>query len=69
MDMPHRVGKLLLDVLTLVGFQELLIFVDVARDNIKVETLRRLGLAIHEHRERLRRRVTQPFFDRQPVAL
>ena len=34
-----------------IAFQELLILVDVARDHVEIEPLRRLGLAIHEERE------------------
>ena len=69
MDVPDRVGQALLAVLPFVGLQKLLVFVDVPRNDVKVETLGGLRLAIHEQRERLRRRVAQPFVDGQPVAL
>ena len=55
-------------VLPPIGFEELLIFVDVARNHVEIEPLCRLRLAIHEQRERLRRGVAQPFLDGQPVA-
>src|SRR5262245_21248515 len=69
MDMPDRIGKFLLSILPLIGFEILLILVDVARDDIEIEPLRRLWLAIHEQRQRLRRGVAQPFVDGEPVAL
>src|SRR5262245_54126979 len=68
MDMPDRVGQALLEGLPFVGFEELLILVDVAGDDVEIETLRRPWLAIHEQRKRFRRGVAQPFLDRQPVA-
>ena len=69
MDVPDRIGQPLLDVLPLVAFEKLLILVDVARDHVEVEPLRRLRLAIHEQRQRFRRRIAQPFLDGQAVAL
>ena len=44
-----------LRVLPLIAVEELLILVDVARDHVEVEPLRRLRLAIHEQRQALRR--------------
>jgi hypothetical protein len=41
----------------------------VAGDDVEIEPLCRLRLAIHEQGERLRGGVAQPFFDRQSVAL
>src|SRR5262245_39804691 len=67
--MPDRIGQTLLEVLSFVGFQKLLVFVDVTRDDVKVETFGGPRLPIHEQRERLRRSVAQPFVDGQPVAL
>ena len=69
MNMPDRIGELLLGILPLIGFEILLIVVDVARDHVEIETLGRLRLAIHEQRQRFRRRVAQPFVDGKPVAL
>ena len=54
--------------LALVGFEELLVLVDVARDDVEIEPLGRLRLAIHEQRQAFRAGVAQPFLDGQPVA-
>ena len=59
----------LLGVLPLVGLEELLIFVDVPRDDVEMEPLRRLRLAVHEQRQALRAAVAQPFVDGEAVAL
>src|ERR1700720_1578834 len=63
----YGIGKTLLGVLALVGFKQLLVFVDVAGYDIEIETLCRLRLAIHEERKRLRARVTQPFFNGETI--
>ena len=63
MDLPDWIGQALPEILPLVGLQELLVLVDMAGNDIEVEPLRRLRLAIHEQRERFRRRVAQPFID------
>jgi hypothetical protein len=52
-----------------IAFEELLIVVDVARDHVEIQPLRRLRLAIHEQRQRFRRRIAQPFVDGEAVAL
>src|SRR5580698_7945538 len=69
MDMPDRIAELLPSILPRKAFEELLIVVDVARDDVEVEPLGRLRLAIHEKRERFRRRIAQPFVDGQAIAL
>ena len=69
MDVPDRVHQPLLGVLPLIGFEELLVLVDVARDHVEVEPLRRLRLAIHEQRQAFRARIAQPFLDGEAVAL
>ncbi len=69
MDMPHRIGEPRARVLPRIGFEMLLVLVDMARDHIEVEPLRRLRLAIHEQRERLRARIAQPLVDGEAVAL
>ena len=58
-----------LRVLPRIGLEKLLIFVDVARDDVEIEPLRRLRLAIHEQRQALGAGVTQPLVDGEPVAL
>ena len=69
MDMPDRIAEPLLAVLALIAVEELEILVDVARDHVEIEPLRRLRLAIHEQRQRFRRGIAQPFLDGQAVAL
>src|ERR1700730_14086075 len=69
MDMPDRVRQTLLEVLPFVGLQKLLVFVDVARNDVKVEALGGLRLAIHEQRKRLVRRVAERFVYSQSVAI
>jgi hypothetical protein len=51
MDVPDRIGEPLPEVLPFVGFQELLVLVDVARNDVEIEPLCRLRLAVHEQRE------------------
>src|SRR4051794_11880963 len=68
-NVPDRVGELLLAILARKTVEELLIVVDVARDDVEMQPLRRLGLAIHEQRQRFRRRIAQPLVDGQTVAL
>ena len=58
-----------LRVLPRKAVEELLVVVDVARDHVEVQPLRRLRLAIHEQRQRFRRGIAQPFVDGEPVAL
>ena len=55
--------------LPLVGFQELIVFVDVTRDHVEIEPLGRLGLAVHEQRKALGAGVAQPLVDGEAVAL
>ncbi len=69
MDVPDRIAQALLAVLPLVAVEELLIVVDVARDDVEVEPLRRLRLAVHEQRQALGAGVAQPLVDGQAVAL
>ena len=69
MDVPYRIVEALLQILPLIGLEILLIFVDVARNYIEIESLCRLRLAIHEQRKGLRWRVAQPFFNGQTIAL
>src|SRR5689334_11223987 len=69
MDVPDRVTELLLAVLPRKAVEELLIVVDVARDDVEIQPLRRLRLAIHEQRQRFRRGVAQPFVDGQTITL
>jgi hypothetical protein len=68
-DVPDRIAELLLGALPRIGIEELQIVVDVARDDVEVEPLRRLRLAIHEQRQAFRAGITQPFVDGQPIAL
>src|SRR5262249_9845360 len=68
MDVPDRVGETLLRVLPLLAVDKLLIFIDVPRDHVEMQALRRLRLAIHEERERFRARIAQPFLDREAIA-
>src|SRR5471032_2122045 len=69
MDMPDRIAQTLLAVLPLVAVEELLVLVDVARDDIEVEPLRRTRLAVHEQRQAFGTGVAQPLIDGQAVAL
>ena len=69
MDVPDRIGQLLLGVLPRKAFEELLVVVDIARDHVEVQPLGRLRLAVHEQRQQFRRRIAQPFIDGEPVAL
>ena len=68
-NMPDRVGELLLGVLPRKAVEELLVVVDVARDHVEVQPLCRLRLAIHEQRQRFRRRIAQPLVDGEAIAL
>ncbi len=45
------------------------VIVDRARDDVEIEPLGRARLLIHEKRQALRRRIGQPFFDAEAVAL
>ena len=58
-----------LRVLPRKAVEELLVVVDIARDHVEIQPLRRLRLAVHEQRQRFRRRIAQPFVDGQPIAL
>src|SRR5437764_1180602 len=69
MDVPHRIAEPLLAVLPVVAVEELLIVVDVARNDIEVEPLRGLRLAIHEQRQAFGAGVAQPFVNGEAVAL
>ena len=69
MDVPDRIGELLLGILPREAVEELLVVVDVARDDVEIQPLRRLRLAVHEQRQRFRRGIAQPFVDGQAVAL
>src|ERR1700722_20204094 len=69
MDVPDRIAELLPTILPRETLEELLIVVDIARDDVEVEPLGRLRLAVHEQRQRFRRGITQPFVDGGPLAL
>ena len=69
MDVPDRIGQLLLGILPRKAVEELLVVVDVARDHVEVQPLGRLRLAIHEQRQQFRRAIAQPFVDGEAVAL
>src|SRR5450631_1738305 len=69
MDVPDRVGQSLFAILPLVAFEELLVFIDGARDDVEIEPLGRLRLAIHETRQAFRAGIAQPFIDGEPIAL
>ena len=69
MNVPDRIAELFPGSLPRVGVEELQVIVDVPRDDIEVQPLGGLGLAIHEQRQALRTGVTQPLIDGQPVAL
>src|SRR3954463_15442867 len=68
-NVPDRVGELLPGVLPRKTVEELLVVVDVARDDVEMQPLCRLRLAVHEQRQRFRRRIAQPFVDGETVAL
>src|SRR5258706_7956121 len=68
-DVPHRIGEPLLVLLALVAFQELLILIDVARNDIEIEALRGLRFTVHEQRQAFRARIAQPFLDGEAIAL
>ncbi|GCC46369.1 hypothetical protein chiPu_0030576, partial [Chiloscyllium punctatum] len=69
MDVPDRILQLLSRFLAREAIEELLVVVDIARDDVEIEPLRRLGLAIHEQRQRFRRGIAQPLVDGQAIAL
>ena len=46
MDVPDRIGELLLGILPRESVEELLVVVDIARDDVEVQPLRRLRLAV-----------------------
>ena len=69
MNVPDRIGELLPRVLPRKRFEKLLVVVDVARDHVEIQPLCRLRLAVHEQRQRFRRRIAQPLVDGEPVAL
>ena len=48
MDVPDRIRQALARILPLVAVEKLVILVDVTRDDIEIEALGRLRLAIHE---------------------
>ena len=58
-----------LRVLPREAVEELLVVVDIARDDVEIQPLRRLRLAVHEQRQRFRRGIAQPFVDGQAIAL
>src|SRR6202011_880527 len=68
MDVPDGIGEPALGVLAFISFEQLLILVDMTWNDIEIETLCRLRLAIHEERQRLRAGIAQPFVDGQPIA-
>ena len=49
MDVPDRIRQLLPRVLPLKAVEKLIVLVDVARNDVKVEPLGGLRLAIHEY--------------------
>ena len=51
MNVPDRIGKLLPGVLPREPVEELLIVVDIARDDVEIQPFRRLRLAVHEQRQ------------------
>src|SRR5438046_2999689 len=69
MDMPNRIAEPLLAVLPLVAVEKLLVLVDVTRDDVEVEPLRRPRLAVHEQRQAFGAGIAQPLVDGQAVAL
>src|SRR5215468_4394225 len=68
-DVPDGIAELLLAILARKAIEELLVVVDIARNDVEIEPLRRLRLAIHEQRQRFRAGVAQPFLDGEAVAL
>ena len=69
MDVPDRIGQPLLAVLALIAVEELLVLVDIARDDVEIKPLRRLRLAKHEERQGFGAGVTQPLVDGEAIAL
>ena len=69
MNMPDRIRQLLPLVLPLKAIKKLVVLVDVTRNDVEVEPLRRLRLAIHKYREAFRARVAQPFLDGEAITL
>jgi hypothetical protein len=68
MDVPDGIGEPALGVLAFISFEQLLILVNMTWNDIEIETLCRLRLAIHEERQRLRAGIAQPFVDGQAIA-
>ena len=69
MNVPDRIAKLALHILTGIAAQKLQIFIHRARNDIEIKTLRLARLLIHEQRKRFRAGIGQPIFDRQAIAL
>ena len=69
MNVPDGISEPLLPRLTRKSVEKGEIVVDVARDHVEVQTLRRRRLLIHELREALGARIGQPFLDGEPIAL
>ena len=67
-DMPNGVVQLALVVLRFIGAQLLVVFVDRLGDHVEIHALGRLGLEIHEIRQRFRAGIGQPFVDGQTIA-
>ena len=69
MDVPHRVGEPLLDVLARKGIEEFQIFIDGARDDVEIESLRLARLLVHEELQARGIGIGEPFLDGEAVAL
>ena len=69
MDVPGRILQLLCRLLAVISGQVLHVLVHRLRDDVEIQPLGRLRLDEIIVGERLRRRVGQPFLDRQAIAL
>ena len=68
MDVPNRVFQLLCGLFAPKGIEELDIFVNRARDHVKIELLGHARLLEIVEREAFRRRIAQPLFNRNAIA-
>ena len=68
MNMPDGIRKALLGVLTAVAIEKLIVVVNVARNDVEVQSLRGLRFTIHEQRQALGAGVAQPLVDGEAVT-
>src|SRR5262249_21585295 len=63
MDMPHLIAQPLPPCLPWIGIEKPKVLINRTRNNIEIESLRRLRLLEHERSQTLRAGVSQPLFN------